>query len=322
MEHQPYIGKVFHGEYPELPQYHFSEFRTAGMKYGVNLSVLHARFCGIPELPYKPWLTAPEDNSLAGKVVIHRSPRYQTPEFPWGAILRRFGSDVVAVGLPDEHAAFETHMRMKIPLVEATDYLHLASMLQGCALFIGNQSSPMAIAMGLGIPVVQEVSGRQPDCIFAGANAFYGTGAYVKVDGEEIGTTELTNIASWALPPMGWIWNSPDRKTHRGSSLANMLIKLRKQYGDVREDVIRQNVERVKRDHPNYRGNPQSKAGALLRDFPQDVKSRLTNKTTTGNLQDNEDVLHDQLHSSVGGIPHAGATPCDDHNLPDHGLRD
>jgi hypothetical protein len=276
VRHQPYIGDVIHGEYLTTPKYHFSEFRSGGLPYGMNLAEIQARFCGVYDLKYTPWLTAPKDDSLAGKVVIHRSPRYHTPHFPWSKIIKRFEPNVVAVGLPNEHEEFEKFLGISVPFIETKDYLHLASLLQGCALFVGNQSSPHAIAMGLGVPIVQETYGRQPDCIFTGANAFYATDSYVKVDGETIGTAEVTDIAPWALPPKGWIWEAPDGKTHRGSSLANMMIDLKKKYGDVQKDIVRQNIERVRRDHPTYHSTPQTKADRLLVGFPQNVKSRLT----------------------------------------------
>jgi ADP-heptose:LPS heptosyltransferase len=50
--------------------------------------------------------------------------------------------------------------------------LDVARVIAGCKLFVGNQSSPRAIAEGLKIPVVVE-KGRHNQCHFARHDAWY-----------------------------------------------------------------------------------------------------------------------------------------------------
>jgi hypothetical protein len=53
-------------------------------------------------------------------------------------------------GLPEEHAWFESTMKVKIPYVATEDCLHLARLMQGAEMIIANQSMPgtMAVSMG------------------------------------------------------------------------------------------------------------------------------------------------------------------------------
>ena len=53
-------------------------------------------------------------------------------------------------GTPNEHAVFEDTMKMKIHYHKTDNLLELAQVIQGCEQFIGNQSSALSIAIGLG----------------------------------------------------------------------------------------------------------------------------------------------------------------------------
>ena len=82
-------------------------------------------------------------------------------ETPWD----KYARDAVFVGLPDEHAAF---CREVGPVTQypTDDLLQVARVIAGAKLFVGNQSSPRAIAEGLKKPVVQEIFMHDPNCCF------------------------------------------------------------------------------------------------------------------------------------------------------------
>lgn len=101
------------------------------------------------EIPteYK-WLEAEEkDKSLKDKIVIHCSPQRHNPNFPWKQILNE--ADICL------HPVNETFM-----LVGAKDkeiktvstFNEMATVLNSCKYFIGNQSAPFALASALDIP--------------------------------------------------------------------------------------------------------------------------------------------------------------------------
>lgn len=118
------------------------------------------------------WLDAEPNPDFKGKIIIARSPRYNNIWFPWRQIVQHYGDRLVFVGIEQEYSNF-CFLNGKVGRVEVKDYLELAQMLKGAELFIGNQSSPMAVAIGLGVPFIQEACLEQPDCIFKRTNAQY-----------------------------------------------------------------------------------------------------------------------------------------------------
>jgi hypothetical protein len=208
-----------------------------------TLAVTHAKWVGVDLPPYQPWIHVTPREGFRDKVVIHRSPRYHNPHFPWAALVEHFGDRVVAIGLPDEHAQLERVISRKIPLILTENYLDCAEILAGCGLFIGNQSSPCAIALGLGIPVIQEVSQRVADCVYPGANAWYASRAHVIVDGKTVGDPHINLLDPMLVPPGGWKWG--DKSTHSLSQLARSA-------GVPDKVILIENTERVRRDHPTF----------------------------------------------------------------------
>ncbi len=111
------------------------------------------------------WLTAKKDKRTKGRVVIARSPRYHSRFFPWKRLLNHYGDACVFVGLKDEHDAF-TREHGVIEHLPTGNMLEVAEAIAGSDLFIGNQSSPNAVAEGLKHPRILECSDWVPDCIY------------------------------------------------------------------------------------------------------------------------------------------------------------
>lgn len=136
----------------------------------------------------QPWLSVPHP-VRAGRIVMHRTSRYRNPLFPWRELWEQYHDDAIMVGHPDEHAAFCAEIG-PIQYLPTRGYLELARVIAGCDLFIGNQSSPYAIAEALKIPTIQETSPRVPNCIFRRENACY------SLDGSVVAPP----IAGWYTP--------------------------------------------------------------------------------------------------------------------------
>jgi hypothetical protein len=64
----------------------------------------------------------------------------------------------------------------------------------------------MSIAIGLGIPSVQETLLRAPDCIYPGAPVYYGHTGGVMIDGTVISEAEDRLLSGNVMPPGGWRW--------------------------------------------------------------------------------------------------------------------
>ena len=120
----------------------------------VHLIEMMCRAASIDFQP-EPWLQAAKIQVCP--VIIARSQRQRDCHFPWRQVLERYRGRVGFVGFPEEHAVFEQAYG-RVPRVETFTVLRLAEVLQGCELFVGNSSLPLAIAVGLGKRCVQEVS--------------------------------------------------------------------------------------------------------------------------------------------------------------------
>jgi hypothetical protein len=120
----------------------------------------------------EPWLSVPDPVHIAD-VIIHRSPRYHG-HLPWKRIVEKYAHRIAMVGSKDEHDRFCREFG-HVPYVRTETFLELARVIAGSKLFIGNQSSPEAVAEGLKHPKLLEVSGGAgaDSCIFRRAGAIY-----------------------------------------------------------------------------------------------------------------------------------------------------
>ena len=113
-----------------------------------------------------PWLTAPM-SQRHGRPVFARSSRYRNPRWdPFWEELKVASPDAIFVGTTAEFDDFR-HGEHYL----ARDALDLAQIIQGASTFVGNQSFPYAIAEGLKIGRVLEVSPYVKNCLFPGALA-------------------------------------------------------------------------------------------------------------------------------------------------------
>jgi len=183
IEAQPYVNAVRIWKRETL-HWESERFRGYGfVNNRMNLAHNHAQAAVkdgfIKEMPdvASPWLTVEPDTSYAGRVIVNRSSRYNNDRFPWAEIVRHYGERITFIGLQDEWSKFcESFGQVNFELPK--DFLEVARMIAGSDLFIGNQSSCMAVAEGLKHPRIQETCLWQPDCIYPG-----NTGAQYVADG-------------------------------------------------------------------------------------------------------------------------------------------
>lgn len=270
MEAQPYLGRVVYQEPQEKLTHDFIDFRRGALTYSISLADIHATWVGVKLNPYTPWLKVKPSREFNGKVIVHKSPRYANPKFPWKALADKYGDRMVAVGVEDELHVLTTALGRNIPFRPTTSYLELAELIAGCELFIGNQSSPCAIALGLGVPTVQETCLRQPDCIFPGANAYYAWSSEVIIDDQLYGSKLQWHIDKDVVPPGGWIvYTENGTRLHSTSigTIANQLMFELKIDRKVAEEIIlAQNTERVRRDYPTFQPNKESELARIMKE--------------------------------------------------------
>lgn len=119
---------------------------------------------------FYPWIEC-EKKELA-KCVVARSFRYRNQSVNYKEVIKDYGDECVFVGLKYEHEDFEKKFG-NISFYAVKNLLEMAEIINGSELFVGNQSSPMSVAIGLGKNIVQECCPGNADCVFPRANIKY-----------------------------------------------------------------------------------------------------------------------------------------------------
>lgn len=176
---QPYIREYRVAKPGEYADWHSGEFRAKGL-HSVSQTLfqshlnwlIQAKGIGQDYKSDKPWLTVDPSPKTKDRVVIARSERYRNPYFNWKAVVDKYGDKILFIGLPHEHQEFCASYGA-VEHLPTKDYLEVAEAIKGSLLFIGNQSSPMAVAEGLKHHSIQETCLFIVDCVYKRDNAQY-----------------------------------------------------------------------------------------------------------------------------------------------------
>lgn len=176
---QPYIASVRYE--PKVVGTDLNRWRTWYAGNGANLCYAQLVDRGFHHSSaFKPWLTVPIGQQHM-PVVIHRSPRYHNDKFPWKRVVHKYRDYLLMVGLPEEHEEFVKEFGGHVPYHPTRDFMELSQIIAGAKLFIGNQSSPYAIAEALKMDTIQETMLVDSNCVFPRANARYVVGDTVEL---------------------------------------------------------------------------------------------------------------------------------------------
>jgi hypothetical protein len=171
IESQPYIKevKLYDGEKVD---YNLDLFRYFGDLTYSNLCYTMLKTFGVDPIEMtKQWLIVEPKESMP--VLINKTERYLNNDVNWNSFIDAYPGLIGFVGIESEYEKFIKEHNCDIPFVKTNNFLELAQFISGCALFIGNQSSPYAIAEGLKKDTVQIVCDECPNCIFPRENAVY-----------------------------------------------------------------------------------------------------------------------------------------------------
>ncbi|HEY0042849.1 MAG TPA: hypothetical protein VGB71_19380 [Flavisolibacter sp.] len=166
--HQPQIAAVT--EYKgEAIDYDMDVFRNYNF-YLDKGSIVHWYFWvhGVSYNTSLPWLTAPIDEQFHHTIVIARSQRYRSPLIDYG-FLKKYDT-LLFLGLEDEYREMKDvipHLMYK----PVADFLEMATIINSCQLFIGNQSFPFALAEALKVKRLLEVHYLAPNVVTEGQGA-------------------------------------------------------------------------------------------------------------------------------------------------------
>jgi len=176
LQHQPAIWSTVYTESkPFSTDYDLNQFRRAWTEHRAirdeSIVQMVAHTFGVEASGSEPWLTVPKIDPI-NRIIVSRSERYHSEPFPWFKLVAAHKDRMLFVGLPTEHEKF-CRMFGQVEYRKTATILELAQVIQAGRCFIGNQSAPMAIALGVGQNVIQEVWPGNPNCRLPRDNAIY-----------------------------------------------------------------------------------------------------------------------------------------------------
>lgn len=144
--------------------------RSASLFEAQLSHLVHVKGFGRKITPLLKWLTVEPSLESKSRIICARSGRYRNGSFPWREIVQHYGDLLLFIGLRHEYQDFCGEFGM-VEYRQTQTALEIAQLIAGSELFIGNQSSPMAIAEGLKHRTIQETSTDPADCIYFRENA-------------------------------------------------------------------------------------------------------------------------------------------------------
>lgn len=192
-----------------------------------------------------------------GRVIVNRTGRYRNAFFPWRQIVNHYGDRLLFVGLAHEYHNFCGEWGA-VEFIKTENLLQVAELIEGSALFIGNQSSANAVAEGLKHPMIQETCLSVPDCIFKRPNAQHvgdGGCSLPDVDGSGILNIPPTSKEQYVFkthktPPDGWQYG--DKKQLAWIPILNEVKRLPEFRGKSEEAVATAVMEENWRRKPEF----------------------------------------------------------------------
>jgi glycosyltransferase involved in cell wall biosynthesis len=286
LESQPYIGiaKAHEGEQihwnaGDFRQYHSKEHSLAYSHW------LHYK--GQSHLPnlqidlQQPWLGGIKpDPRTKGKIVIHRTSRYQNQFFRWQALMDRYADVAIFLGTAEEHKRF-TEEFGRIDYCPTRDLLEMAQLIVGSEMFMGNQSVGLAIAEGLKHPRVAEICPWQPDVLVGGGQVHWsadGTLSLPAMCGKGpinigSGLHQLNYLVQTNLvPKLGWHGLFPEYPS--AATFKQLMKKVSASRKVSEEDAHKMVLDRLFEVQPGY--FPQTSSTGILETVERAKKQIVT----------------------------------------------
>lgn len=118
----------------------------------INILCDHYRL----EYPKEPWITSNKKECLGDKILIHRSLHRHTPNFPWEKIVNENECHFIT-NTSTLHEYEQFQYKDKVGLISCDTFSDLVSSISSCKFFVGNMSTPLALAHSLGKPHLGEL---------------------------------------------------------------------------------------------------------------------------------------------------------------------
>lgn len=108
------------------------------------------------------WIHTVKRKAYKDRIVVNRTFRYNNPFIKY-YFLKKYESQLLFVGLPEEHQAFCKQWELDIPYESVDNFYQLASIINSCKFFIGNQSACWHLADAQKVPRILEICAQFPN---------------------------------------------------------------------------------------------------------------------------------------------------------------
>lgn len=152
-------------------------FRQGKVQIGKGDCMLRYRYLKRTPIYYNleaPWLKVAHDDNyshIGEKIVVFRSHRYRNRRMSYSP-LKPYAEKMVFIGFENEYQDFITRTGIKPQFQPITGISQAAAMIAHAAFVVGNQTSFFALAEGIKVPRIMELSSDFPDVIPKGDWAF------------------------------------------------------------------------------------------------------------------------------------------------------
>lgn len=119
------------------------------------------------------WINVPENKitPLSQYIIINRTEMYNNFNITY-FFLKYYQERLIFAGTQDEHKKFCLDWGINIPLLVVNNFNELASAINDCMFFLGNQSFCWNLAEAMKIPRILEVCEFAPNCIPVGYDGY------------------------------------------------------------------------------------------------------------------------------------------------------
>jgi hypothetical protein len=155
LEKQPYIKELFYAKIKKV-DYNLDLFRTQPFNDGYTILECHKMAFNLDFDITEPWLFNVEKKHIRDIVINDTGKlRWEGITVDWKK-LKKFRKRCIFIGLRHEHDNF-VRDRFDVDYYPIKDALDFAQVIKGSKLYVGNQSTGLAIAEGLKHPRVADL---------------------------------------------------------------------------------------------------------------------------------------------------------------------
>lgn len=155
IEYQTYINSfnILDESNPPQQFVNLNMWRHSGLIYTTNWINLLSKVYSIDTINTN-WIEYKKDDSYKDKILIHRSSQRRNESFPWDSITKNNKCYFITT----EKNEYETFpYKDRVELLFFDSFSDFVTSINSCKLFIGNMSTPLALAHSLGVTRLAEL---------------------------------------------------------------------------------------------------------------------------------------------------------------------